>query len=131
MLGVYYGADSAYLEVDPVNCDEGLYIAALTRDYVFHFSWFDLNARTLTEVGEQRLMFYYASVPYNGHILMAGSSAEEAGTLELTEIMLPGGERTLLASLPRDSGSMAVNYAWNPEEQVLCFTVGGTAPFIS
>ncbi len=127
VLGGYYGENSSYLEVDPVNCDGGLYIAALTRDYVFHFSWFDLEARTLTEVGEQRLMFYYASVPYNGHILMAGSSSEEAGTLELTEITLPGGERTLLSSVPRDSGSIAVNYAWSPEEQLLCFTVGGTA----
>ena len=127
VLGMYYGEDSGFLEVDPVNCDGGLYIAALTQDYVFHFSFFDLAARTLTEVGEQRLMFYYASVPYNGHILMAGSSTEESGMLELTEIALPGGERTLLSSLPRDSGNMAVNYAWSPEAQMLCFTVGGTA----
>lgn len=124
-LAPYFG--DGWLETDLVYSPQGLYIAALDTGYNFRLLLYTPASGELRELGEQPLLLYYASVPYENNILIAGVSTEREYALDLTVLQLPSGALDPLDTVDLGSGATPVNYAWNAEQGALLFTLGAAA----
>ena len=119
-------ADDAWYEVDTVGYGQGLFIAALDADYLFHFYAFAPENGVLTPLGERGLDSTIAVLPYDGDVLVVGPDPMDDGLLELTRLSLADGTQTLLDSVRLDSAVRASNFTWDDSRTQLYYTVNNT-----
>ena len=125
-LGFLFGDGAEWLEVDPVACGQGLFIAAMDAQYRFHFLLYAPETDALTPLGERPIEAFQAAVPYRGGVLLAGPNALDDALLELTFLDPADGTARLLRVAAVDSAQRLFNFAYSEAEDRLYYTLNST-----
>lgn len=125
-LGFLFSGGAEWLEIDPVGCGQGLFIAAMDAQYRFHFHLYTPETDALLPLGERPIEAFQAAVPYGGGVLVAGPNALDDALLELTFLDPANGTTRLLRAAAVDSARRLFNFAYSEADDRLYYTLNNT-----